>query len=149
MPQPSPERPKHEIAISKIALSIRECPDTSGGVQLRRFLWSLYNQQHLINCWDLASRLSSEFANPVAEILRASIAGELTENDIKRGLLAAGEMDRWDETLPEESAIALMEDASKRLITILTKTPPCYEHVEVTRILRSLETLKDELIRKQ
>jgi hypothetical protein len=148
MHQPAPERSRHEIAIARIASAIRECPDTSGGVQLRRFLWSLYNQHHVICCFDLVSRLSSNFAEPVSEILRAAIAGDLTENDIKRGLLAAGEMDRWDETIPGESAVTLLDEASHRLIRVLTKTPPCYEHVEVTRILRSLETLKDDLIRK-
>jgi hypothetical protein len=35
--------PRQEQALTKIALSIRDCPDTGGGVQLRRFLWSLYN----------------------------------------------------------------------------------------------------------
>jgi len=37
---------RHQHALNQIAQCIRDCPDTGGGVQLRRFLWSLYNQHH-------------------------------------------------------------------------------------------------------
>ena len=96
MPQPKAESTRFEQAITEVAHLIRESLDTSGGVQLRRFLWSLYNMHHMVNLWDFASRVGGELAAPVSEIIRAALAGDLREDDVKRGLILAGEMERWD-----------------------------------------------------
>ena len=106
-PQMTPSR--HEQALTKIALCIRDCPDTGGGMQLRRFLWSLYNQHHVLNLWTFVSRLDSERSALASEVLRAALVGNLKEDDIKRALLVAGEMTRWEETQPSSEAQRRLE----------------------------------------
>ena len=54
MPRTQSEPVSCHHAIELIAVRIRSSPDTSGGVQLRRFLWSLYNMHHMVNLWDFA-----------------------------------------------------------------------------------------------
>lgn len=141
--QHNPERSIHEHAITRIANMITDSPDTSGGVQLRKFLWSLYNMHHVVNLWALASRLPDDLADTISEVVRAALAGELTETDVKRGLLISGELARWENTAPENEAKLLMEEACQGLTSALTKIPPCYEHTEIYKLLRRLEELKE------
>ena len=110
---PSATPKPHEQAIGRIAFLIRESPDTSGGVQLRRFLWSLYNMHHLVNLWELASRLSGEPAELVITVLRAALLGELNENDVKRGLLVSGETERWDSERIRPGVAELLDQAEQ------------------------------------
>jgi hypothetical protein len=134
-----------EQAITKIALLIRDSPDTSGGVQLRRFLWSLYNMHHLVNLWDLASRVGGELAEPVAEIIRAALAGELRDEDVKQGLLLAGEMERWDAAAPSGDVLECVEDAKRSLISAVCRIPPCQEHTELVRMLGALARVRSDV----
>lgn len=143
-----PEPSCHEQAISKLALLIKDCPDTSGGVQLRKFLWSLYNMHHVLNLWTFASRIGDDLAEPVAEIIRAALAGELREDDVKRGLLIAGEFPRWDSTTPETESVTRVEEAIQALSAALFRTAPCYEHTELQKILNRLEAVRDQMLRK-
>lgn len=143
------ESARFDQAITQIAILIRDSPDTSGGVQLRRFLWSLYNMHHMVNLWDFASRVGSELAEPVAEILHAALAGELREDDVKRGLLVAGEMKRWDAASPSHDACECIEDAERSLISAVRKIPPCQEHTELVRTLKSLANLRAEISRAE
>lgn len=143
--RPNPAPARFQQAITEIALLIRDSPDTSGGVQLRRFLWSLYNMHHLVNLWDLASRVGGELAEPVSEIIRAALAGELRESDVKQGLLLAGEMERWDATAPGGEAMECMDDAEQSLISAVRRIPPCKEHTELVRTLGALSRLRFDL----
>lgn len=131
-------------AFTEIALVIRDSPDTSGGVQLRRFLWSLYNMHHTVNLWDFASRVGSELAEPVSEIIRAALAGELCEDDVKKGLLLAGEMERWDYTKPSREVCECIEDAERSLISAVRRLPPCQEHTDLVRAIKILSEVRSE-----
>lgn len=142
--QRKPESSRFEQAIAEIAMLIRESPDTSGGVQLRRFLWSLYNMHHTVNLWDFASRVGSELAEPVSEIIRAALAGELREDDVKKGLLLAGEMERWDSTKPNREVCECIEDAERSLISAVRRLPPCQEHTELVRMAKILSEVRSE-----
>jgi len=145
MIHPNSQPALHEQAITKIAQLIKENPDTSGGVQLRKFLWSLYNMHHVVSLWSFASRLSSELADPVSEILRAALTGELTEDDIKRGLIISGEMSRWDRTRPSGDVVTLLQEAQQSLFGALARTPPCYEHTEIHRLNARLAELGHQI----
>lgn len=136
---------RFQQAITEIALLIRDSSDTSGGVQLRRFLWSLYNMHHLVNLWDLASRVGGELAEPVSEIIRAALAGELREEDVKRGLLLAGEMERWDTAVPSGEVFECIEEAERSLISAVRRIPPCQEHTELVRTLGTLSRLRSDV----
>ncbi len=144
--RPNPAPTRFQEAITEIALLIRDSPDTSGGVQLRRFLWSLYNMHHLVNLWDLASRVGGELAEPVSEIIRAALAGELRDSDVKQGLMLAGEMERWDyAALPIGDVLECVDDFERALISAVRRIPPCQEHTELVRMLGTLAGLRSDV----
>ncbi len=142
MRQPKTCSIRIERAITEIALLIRGSPDTSGGVQLRRFLWSLYNMHHLVNLWDFASRVGGDLAEPIWEIIRAALAGELRESDVKQGLVLAGEMERWDASAPSVDVLECLEDAERSLISAVRRIPPCQEHTALVRTLGALARVR-------
>ena len=82
--------PNLQQSLIQISQAIRDNPDTGGGVQLRRFLWSLYNMHHLINLWSLVSRLDLMHSQLVLDILAAALVGNLKESDIKVALETSG-----------------------------------------------------------
>ena len=141
-PQMTPSR--HEQALTKIALCIRDCPDTGGGVQLRRFLWSLYNQHHLLNLWTLVSRLDGERSVLVAEVLTAALVGNLKEDDIKRALLVAGEMARWDETQPGSETQRRLEEAESIVTSLVRSLPPSRAHTDLVSLQRRFAEVRSE-----
>ena len=142
---PNPASTRFQQAITEIAFLIRDSPDTSGGVQLRRFLWSLYNMHHLVNLWDLASRVGGELAEPVSEIIRAALAGELRESDVKRGLVLAGEMERGDSAAPSGDVLECLGDAERALTSAIRRIPPSQEHTELVRMLGTLAGLRSDV----
>lgn len=100
---------------------------------------------HLVNLWDLASRVGGELAEPVSEIIRAALAGELSEADVKQGLLLAGEMERWDATAPNGDVLECVEDAERALISAVRRIPPSQEHTELVRMLGTLAGLRSDV----
>lgn len=141
-PQITPSR--HEQALTKIAACIRDCPDTGGGVQLRRFLWSLYNQHHLVNLWTLVNQLDRERSALVSEVLNAALVGNLQENDLKRALLVAGEMDRWDEIQPDGESQRRLEEAERLVTELVRSVPPSRAHTELVSLLRRIADVRNE-----
>ena len=141
-PQMTPSR--HEQALTKIALCIRDGPDTGGGVQLRRFLWSLYNQHHLLNLWTLVSRLDGQCSALVSEVLVAALAGNLKEDDINRALLAAGEMTRWDETHPNDESQRRLAEAERIVASLVRSLPPSRAHTDLVSLQRRFADLRSE-----
>jgi len=142
--QPQMTQSRHEQALTKIALCIRDCPDTGGGVQLRRLLWSLYNQHHLLNLWTLVSRLDGERSALVSEVLTAALVGNLKEDDIKRALLVAGEMARWDETQPSSETQRCLEEAESIVTSLVRSLPPSRAHTDLVSLQRKFADVKSE-----
>ena len=135
---------RHEQALTKIALCIRDGPDTGGGVQLRRFLWSLYNQHHLLNLWTLVSRLDGQCSALVSEVLVAALVGNLKEDDIKRALLAAGEMTRWDETQPNDESQRRLAEAERIVGSLVRSLPPSRAHTDLVSLQRRFADVRSE-----
>jgi len=142
--QPQMSLSRHEQALTKIAQCIRDCPDTGGGVQLRRFLWSLYNQHHLVNLWTFVSRLDSERSALASEVLTAALVGNLKEDDIKRALLVAGEMTRWDQVRPSSEALTRLDEAQTLIESLVRSTPPSRVHTDLVALLRRFGDLRSE-----
>ena len=142
--QPRMTPSRHEQALTKTALCIRDCPDTGGGVQLRRFLWSLYNQHHLVNLWTLVSRLDSERSALVSEVLTAALVGNLKEDDIRRALLVAGEMARWDETQPTSETQRHLEEAESIVASLVRSLPPSRAQTDLMSLLRRFADVRRE-----
>ena len=141
-PQITPSR--HEQALTKIAACIRDCPDTGGGVQLRRFLWSLYNQHHLVNLWTLVSQLDGERSALVSEVLTAALVGNLREDDLKRALLMAGEMHRWDEIQPSGENQLRLGEAETIVASLVRSVPPSRAHTDLASLLRRFADVRSE-----
>lgn len=141
--QQNPSR--HEQALTRIAHAIRENPDTGGGVQLRRFLWSLYNMHHLVNLWTLVTRLDQPHSELVAKVLTAALVGDLKEADIKRALLVSGEMERWDRERPSNEALEGLAQAQQFVEGLVKTIPPSRAHTELVCLLRDLAEVNSAL----
>ena len=110
-------------ALAAIALTIQEGPDTGGGVELRRFLWSLYNTHHLVNLSRLTAALDDQRAGWVAEVFAGALAGLVKERDVKCALQTAGEMERGD-TAPSEGRVSAELQRIEHNVADLARTIP-------------------------
>jgi len=113
-------------------------------VQLRRFLWSLYNQHHLVNLWTLVSRLDHEHSVLVKDVMTAALVGTLQESDIKRALVAAGEMDRWDTTQPSDETRNRLDEVRGTLESMVRAQPPSPAHTDLVFLLHRFSEVAQE-----
>ena len=134
-----------ERALTGIAATIKGCPDTDSGVQLRRFLWAMYNQHHLVNLWRLTAVLDSKRAGWVSEAFAGALVGSLKEDDIKRALLAAGEMERWDQVRPDTETLEKLDEAERIVSDLVRRTPPSHAHTELADLLSRFAAVKREI----
>ena len=139
------EKHRIERALTGIAATIKEGPDTGSGVQLRRFLWALYNQHHLINLWRMTAVLDSRRAGRVSEVFAAAFVGVLKEDDIKRALLAAGEIERWDREQPDTEALRALAEAERIISELIRRIPPSRAHTELVDLLSRFAAVKREI----
>ncbi|MCI0535023.1 MAG: hypothetical protein L0Z50_07330 [Verrucomicrobiales bacterium] len=128
-------------SIYRIAELIETRPNTSDGVQLRRFLWSLYNMHHVINLWSLVSRIAREPADCVVRVMQSAFAGELSQNHIRRALIASGEISRWEQNYVDDEVAEHIEGAQLALNAALRNLSPSREHAELVSIAKKLERL--------
>jgi len=108
------ERIEHqslERALTGIGNTIRGSQDTGGGVQFRRFV------------------------------------GNLKEDDIKRALLVAGEIQRWDEVRPDDEQQKGIDEAVGKVEAALRSIPPSDAHIQLKRAREALWEAKDALRR--
>ena len=84
-------------AIMLITETLRTGWDTSGGRQLQRFVWSLWNSFHLIKVDYLSHALGAQLSNAVILLFRAAMWDVLTEAQKRRILTESGEFARWEE----------------------------------------------------
>ena len=139
------EKKSADQALAGIALTIKEGPETGGGMQLRKFLWSLYNMHHVVNLWRLTADLDNERAGWVAEIFAGALNGLVKENDLKRALEAAGEMERWDMEQPVGNVDGGIQDAENIVTDLLRKTPPSRTHTVLASLQRRIAGAKRDL----
>ncbi len=110
-------------ALDTITDALRHHWSTGGGTRVRRFIWSLWNDWHLVNLFDLCAGLDHILGDAVIVIFRAQMVGALTEEHKRRVLQDSGEFARWEEArreTPEEEdvlypPISLGTDDLKRL----------------------------------
>ncbi len=139
------EKKSADQALAGIALTIKEGPETGGGMQLRKFLWSLYNMHHVVNLWRLTADLDNERAGWVAEIFAGALNGLIKEKDVKRALEAAGEMKRWDMEQPSDNVLAELQDAENIIVGLMRKAPPSRTHTVLVSLQRRIAEAKQEL----
>jgi hypothetical protein len=96
-------------ALSTITDFLQHSSTTGGGRRLRQFVWSLWNESHLINLFDLCHGLDGPLTEAVI-VFHAALVGVLSEEHLRRLLIESGEMARWDSAqgqTPEHLSAAL------------------------------------------
>lgn len=134
-------------ALIGIANTICQGPDTHSGVQLRRFLWSLYNGHHLVNLWRMISVLDAQRSAWVCEVFAGAVRGLLQEDDIKAALTNSGEMRRWDETRPSGEQLDSISEAERAIHSVLRTLAPCRSHVEFKHAYDALSEAQNAIHR--
>jgi len=135
-----------EAALEQVAAYIRDNPETRSGRELRRFLWSLFNQHHAVNLWSLKDALDSRGNASVTEILTGWMDGCVSESQLRRALVESGEMERWDTARLQMSERRRLTDAVDAVNDLLVKMPPGapVPHLSraSTQLLEVMESLK-------
>jgi len=139
------QKERVDQALAGIALTIRDGPDTAGGVQLRRFLWSLYNMHHFVNLWRLTAELDQQRAAWVAEVVHGALAGLVKDADLKRTLQTAGEMDRWDKEQPAGEVMTQLQEAASIVTRLVRQVPPSRAHTVLVSLLTHITESQSEL----
>ncbi len=139
------EKTRVDRALDKIAMTIKDGPETGGGVQLRRFLWSLYNMHHVVNLWRLTADLDNDRAGWGTEVFAGALSGLVKEKDVKRALEAAGEMERWNIEQPGENVIAEIQNAENIISDLIRKAPPSRTHTVLFSLQRRIAEAKRDL----
>jgi hypothetical protein len=83
-------------ALSTITDFLQHSSTTGGGRRLRQFVWSLWNNSHLINLFDLCHGLDGPLTDAVSIVFHAAIVGVLSEDHLRNLLVQSGEMSRWE-----------------------------------------------------
>lgn len=117
-----------EDALATITDALTHHWSTGGGTRLRRFIWSLWNDWHLVNLFDLCSGLDYLLGDAVAVIFRAQMVGALTEDHKRTVLKRSGEFDRWEKARAETP-----EDED------VLYPPPSLGSDDLSRLARSAE----------
>ena len=77
-------------------------------------------------------------------MLSAALVGNLREDNIKRALLLAGEMTRWEETQPGSEAQQRLEEAESMVQSLVRSLPPSRAHTELVSLLRGFAEVRSE-----
>ena len=136
---------KHERALISIAAYIQRYPETIEGLQLRKFVWSLYDDQHTINLKRFYGRLPPVLQEQVQAINDAAIKGLLKQSDLYRALLVSGEFRRWEFVKVSDESISQLADAEQRIALLTRVLPPCRGHQELARLLHEVKDVKRKL----
>ncbi len=134
-----------ETALGNIANTIRENPDRPSGQQLRRFVWSIFNQYHAINLWRAKDELGQQQKEWVAVVITGWMEGHVSEDAIRSALTESGEMDRWDTVRLRASEQRRLVDAIDAVSDILKTTPPGVGSSVLTRADGLLREVADLL----
>jgi len=139
------EKKSADRALAGIAMTIKEEPDTGVGMQLRQFLWSLYNMHHVVNLWRLTADLDSQRSAWVAEVFAGALGGLVKDTDLKRTLQVAGEMERWEREHSGEKVAVALQEAENIIGTLTRKAPPSRTHTVLVSLLKRMAEAQREL----
>ena len=91
-----------------------------------------------------AEDLVVEQSGLASEVLTAALVGNLKEDDIKRALLVAGEISRWEETQPNGETQRRLEEAERIVEGLARSLPPCRAHTDLVALLRGFAEVRHE-----
>ena len=142
----NPRVQEHERALNSIAAYIQQHPDTIEGMQLRKFVWSLYDAQYLINLKRFYSRLPPSMQDQVLTINTAAARGLLEQNNLYRALLVSGEFRRWEFARASDESISQLADAEERIALLARVVPPGRGYQELAHLLHEVKDVKRKLL---
>ncbi|HEX8294811.1 MAG TPA: hypothetical protein VF593_00800 [Chthoniobacteraceae bacterium] len=119
-----------QAALTTITEALTHHWSTGGGTRLRRFIWSLWNDWHLVNLYHLCSGLDYVLGDAVLVVFRAQMVGALTEDHKRAVLQTSGEFARWEHARAETP-----EDED------VLYPPPALDTEDLSRLARSAEHL--------
>ena len=90
-----------QSALDTITEALTHHWSTGGGTRLRRFIWSLWNDWHHVNLFDLCAGLDYQLGDAVVVIFQAQMVGVLTEEHKRNVLKQSGEFSRWESAYAE------------------------------------------------
>jgi len=134
-----------EDALGNIANAIHEDPDSPAGQQLRRFVWSIFNQHHAVNLWRTKDELGPQQKGWVAVVVAAWMEGHVSEDAIRSALMDSGEMDRWDTVRLRTPEQRRLVDAIDAVSDLLKAIPPGVGSPGLTRADGLLREVADLL----
>lgn len=137
-------RTSAEQALHLITNTIRESPDSHSGLQLRQFVWSLFNSHHVVNLWNLKDVLDSRHNAAVTQILSAWMQGALSDNALRHALKVSGEMDRWDASSIRDSDCERLVNVNMAVNQILSSIPPGSLSTRLTQASAVLRIVLDD-----
>jgi hypothetical protein len=140
---------EHEKALNSIAVYIRMNPETMEGMQLRKFLWSLYDSQELINLMRFYGRLPLGIRNLVQTVNDAAISGILQRTDLHRALVVSGEFRRREFARASEESINHFADVEATMVMLARTLPPCKGSQCIGQLLENFEEVKRVLLIEQ
>lgn len=140
------DQARGQAALAQLAQSLRDRPENEFSQHLRCFLWSLFNQHHLVNLWELNTTLDADQAQAVGLVFTSLLQGQVQESDLKRALLEAGEMDRWHRPSIPDSTLQKLEVAEDTVRNLLRKIPPSQAHTELVSLLKGFQDAKAALL---
>lgn len=119
-----------QAALATITDALTHHWSTGVGTRLRRFIWSLWNDWHLVNLFELCSGLDYLLGDAAVVIFRAQMVGALTEDHKRTVLKLSGELARWEEARAETP-----EDED------VLYPPPSLGRDDLSRLARSVSQL--------
>ena len=137
---------EHERALISIAAYIQQHPETIEGMQLRKFVWSLYDAQYSINLQRFYGRLPPILQDQVQAVESAAAKGLLKQSDLYRALLVSGEFRRWEFAKASDESISQLADAEERIALLVRVVPPGRGYQEVARLLHEVKDVKRKLL---
>ncbi len=137
---------EHEKALHGIAVFIQSNPDTLEGVQLRKFLWALYDPQVLISLHRLYTRVDPTRLMWVRAVQSAAAKGTLKKGDLSRALLVAGEFQRQDSVRVSSESIRRFVEAEAQIKQLAGVFPPCQTLQDLGQLLFECEDVKRRML---
>jgi hypothetical protein len=135
---------KYERALTSIALYIRENPTSSSGVELRKFLYSLYNNNHVTCLWTLTNRVGAQQAKLVMQVIEGAFSHHIQTPDIKRALLVSGDLESLGGQEADENMVYQLAAVGLAVQGMARIMPPGQPHQDLVRILGELEDIQDK-----
>lgn len=131
-------------ALNQIANTILEAPESDRAWHLRGFLWSLFNQHHIVNLWSLKDAVDTRDKAAASDLFCGWMQAGVSEDSLRRALVDSGEMDRWDCARSGLEGNQRLADVLLSVNDILKDCPPGIAMSRLTQaatLLRQVESL--------